>query len=54
MNKEIELLIKKSTLKDVEIWLYQQYDGVDKILEDYLIEQYRLIDEELARLKEEV
>ena len=34
--KEIELLIRKNALKDVEIWLNQQY---------------QLIDEEMAALK---
>lgn len=29
----IELLARKSTLKDLEIWLYQQYAEIDKQLE---------------------
>lgn len=33
MNKEIELLIRKSALKDVEIWLYQQYEEINEELE---------------------
>lgn len=32
MNKENELLIRKSTLKDMEIWLNQQYDEINKEL----------------------
>lgn len=31
--KETELLIRKSTLKDVEIWLNQQYLEIEKELE---------------------
>jgi hypothetical protein len=29
---EIELLIRKSTLKDVELWLNEQYAEIDKEL----------------------
>ena len=29
MNKEIELLIRKNALKDVEIWLNQQYVAIE-------------------------
>lgn len=32
MNTEIELLIRKSALKDVELWLYQQYAEIEKEL----------------------
>ena len=36
MNKDqadkIELLIRKSALKDVELWLQQQYLEIDKLL----------------------
>jgi len=31
-NREIELIIRKSTLKDVELWLAQQYDEINKEL----------------------
>lgn len=38
MNKDqankIELLIRKSALKDVELWLQQQYLEIDKLLAD--------------------
>lgn len=33
MKEEIELLIRKSALKDVELWLYQQYAEIDAKLE---------------------
>lgn len=33
MNKEIELLIRKTALKDVEIWLNEQY----KLINDELM-----------------
>lgn len=29
---EIELLIRKAALKDVELWLYQQYAEIDEQL----------------------
>lgn len=32
MTKEIELLIRKSALKDVELWLQEQYAEIDKEL----------------------
>jgi len=32
MNKETELLIRKNALKDVELWLYKQYNEIDKEL----------------------
>lgn len=32
MSKETELLIRKNALKDVEVWLYQQYAEIDKEL----------------------
>jgi hypothetical protein len=31
--EKIELLIRKNALKDVEVWLYQQYAEIDKQLE---------------------
>lgn len=31
--RETELLIRKTTLKDVEVWLYQQYLEIEKELE---------------------
>jgi len=34
MGKELELLIRKSALKDVEIWLYQQYDEIGRELDE--------------------
>lgn len=30
---EIELLIRKATLKDIELWLQEQYIAIDKALE---------------------
>lgn len=30
--QEIELLIRKSALKDVELWLYQEYAKIDELL----------------------
>lgn len=30
--KELELLIRKNALKDVELWLYEQYAEIDKEL----------------------
>ena len=44
--KEIELLIKKNTLKDVELSILQ-----DKNLEVWLKEQYKEIDNELKDLR---
>ncbi len=32
MNRELELLIRKNTLKDVEIWLNQQYVEIENEL----------------------
>jgi len=32
MSKETELLIRKNALKDVEIWLNQQYLEIDREL----------------------
>ena len=32
MDKKLELLIKKTALKNVELWLYQQYAEIDKEL----------------------
>lgn len=32
MTREHELLIRKSALKDVEIWLYQQYVEINNEL----------------------
>jgi hypothetical protein len=32
MTTEIELLIRKNALKDVELWLYEQYAEIDKQL----------------------
>lgn len=29
---ELELLIRKNTLKNVELWLYEQYAEIDKQL----------------------
>jgi hypothetical protein len=31
---EIELLIRKNALKDVEIWLHQQYAEIDEKLKE--------------------
>lgn len=33
MMEKIELLIRKTTLKDLELWLQQQYTEIDKALE---------------------
>lgn len=33
MTKEIELLIRRNALKDVELWLYRQYTEIEKELE---------------------
>lgn len=33
---EIELLIRKNALKDVELWLYQQYAEIDKELMQFV------------------
>lgn len=30
--KELELLIRKNALKDVEVWLYEQYAEIEKEL----------------------
>ena len=32
MTTELELLIRKSALKDVELWLHQQYAEIEKEL----------------------
>lgn len=32
MSKEIELLIRKKALKDVELWLNEQYKEIDEQL----------------------
>lgn len=32
MTTELELLIRKSALKDIELWLNQQYAEIDKEL----------------------
>lgn len=29
MTKELELLIRKNALKDVELWLYKQYAEIE-------------------------
>jgi len=34
MDKKLELLIRLNALKDVELWLYQQYKEINKNLED--------------------
>lgn len=34
MGKEIELLIRKNALKDVEVWLYQQYEEINRELDE--------------------
>jgi len=31
--EKVELLIRKNALKDVEVWLHQQYAEIDKQLE---------------------
>lgn len=33
MDKKLELLIRLNALKDVELWLYQQYEVINKELE---------------------
>ncbi len=33
MDKKLELLIRLNALKDVELWLYQQYKEINKELE---------------------
>lgn len=33
---EIELLIRKNTLKEVELWLYGQYAEIDKELMEFV------------------
>lgn len=33
MDKKLELLIRMNALKDVEVWLYQQYTEINKELE---------------------
>ena len=33
MDKKLELLIRMNALKDVELWLYQQYEVINKELE---------------------
>lgn len=32
MTTKLELLIRKNALKDVELWLYQEYTKIDKQL----------------------
>lgn len=32
MDREIELLIRKTTLKDVEVWLNEQYAEIEREL----------------------
>jgi len=32
MDRKLELLIKKNTLKSIELWLYEQYDEIDREL----------------------
>lgn len=34
MGKELELLIRKNALKDVEVWLYQQYEEIARELDE--------------------
>lgn len=34
MSKELELLIRKQALKDLEIWLNQQYLEIEQELEE--------------------
>lgn len=34
MGNEIELLIRKNALKDVEVWLYQQYEEISRELDE--------------------
>jgi len=34
MGNELELLIRKNALKDVEIWLYQQYEEIGRELDE--------------------
>ena len=34
MNKELELLIRKNALKDVEIWLNQEYLKIETELKE--------------------
>lgn len=36
MDKEIQLLIRKNALKDVELWLHQQYAEIDKELMQFV------------------
>ena len=36
MTTEIELLIRKNALKDVELWLYEQYAEIDKELMQFV------------------
>lgn len=36
MDKETELLIRKNALKDVELWLYKQYNEIDKELVQFI------------------
>lgn len=33
MDKKLELLIRMNALKDVELWLYQQYEVINKELD---------------------
>lgn len=33
---EIELLVRKNALKDVELWLYEQYAEIDKELMQFV------------------
>lgn len=35
MTTELELLIRKSTLKDLEIWLNEQYAEIEKELMNF-------------------
>jgi hypothetical protein len=36
---ELELLIRKNTLKGVELWLYEQYAEIDKELMNFIEER---------------
>lgn len=39
MSKILELLTRKAALKDVEVWLYEQYTEIDAELNELEAEQ---------------
>lgn len=43
MGRQLELIIRKIALKDVELWLYQQYAEIDEELEKIKAENEQTI-----------